>query len=71
MKRYLIVFERTETGYSAYTPDLRGCVSTGSTRQEAETNIREAIDFHIEGLRAEGAPVPEPSSEHGYACVGA
>ncbi|HEU0302281.1 MAG TPA: type II toxin-antitoxin system HicB family antitoxin [Longimicrobium sp.] len=71
MKRYLIVFERTDTGYSAYAPDLRGCVSTGRTRHEAETNIREAIDFHIDGLRAEGAPVPEPSSEYGYAHVGA
>lgn len=70
MKRYLIVYERTETGYSAYAPDLRGCVSTGRTRHEADTNIREAIDFHVQGLRAAGTPVPAPSSEHGYADVG-
>jgi predicted RNase H-like HicB family nuclease len=63
MKRYLVVIEPTETGFSAYSPDLPGCVSTGFTRQEAETNIREALDFHAEGLRLEGRPVPPPQTE--------
>lgn len=71
MKRYLIVFERTETGYSAYSPDLPGCISTGRTRTEVEANMREAIAFHIEGLRMEGYPVPEPQSEYGYVEVAA
>jgi predicted RNase H-like HicB family nuclease len=64
MKRYLVVIERTETGFSAYAPDLPGCASSGRTRQEAETNIREALDFHIEGLRREGRPVPQPRTEY-------
>lgn len=66
MKRYLVIVERTDTGYSAYLPDLPGCISTGRTRQEVEANMREAIEFHIEGLRLEGYPVPEPSSESTY-----
>lgn len=69
-RRYLVVFEATETGFSAYAPDLRGCVTTGATRQEAETNILEAIDFHVEGLRMEGHDVPEPRAEHTHAVVG-
>ena len=60
MKRYLVVIEPTRTGFSAYSPDLPGCVTTGVTRQEAETNIREALDFHVEGLRLERRPVPQP-----------
>lgn len=49
--RYLIVLEKSETGYSAYSPDLLGCVSTGQTPEETESNMREAIEFHIEGLK--------------------
>ena len=64
--QYLIVIERTATGYSAYSPDLDGCVSTGSTRQEVERNVREAIEFHLEGLRREGYSVPSPSSYSTY-----
>lgn len=60
--KYLIVIEPTSTGYSSYSPDLPGCVSTGATRDECEANMREAIEFHIEGLRAEGEPVPPPGS---------
>ncbi len=71
MKRYLVVVERTETGFSAYSPDLPGCISTGGTREEVETNMREAIEFHIEGLREESYPVPEPSSESTYIDVAA
>lgn len=71
MKRYLVVVEQTDTGYSAYSPDLPGCASTGRTRAEVEANMREAIEFHIEGLRLEGYPVPEPSSESTYIDVAA
>ena len=66
MKRYLIVIERTESGYSTYSPDLPGCVSTGGTREEAESNMREAIAFHLDGLREEGYPVPEPQASSSY-----
>ena len=66
MKKYLIVIEPTQTGFSAYSPDLPGCVSTGATRQEVEQNMREAIAFHLDGLRDEGQPVPEPHSYSAY-----
>ena len=71
MKRYLIVVERTPTGFSAYSPDLPGCISTGRTRQEVEANMREAIEFHVEGLRLEGLPIPEPSTESAYVDIAA
>ncbi len=64
--KYLIVIEKTSTGYSAYSPDLPGCVSTGKTREEIEQNMREAIEFHLEGLREEGYKIPEPSSYSVY-----
>ena len=66
MKKYLVVIEPTQTGFSAYSPDLRGCVSTGRTREEVEKNMREAITFHVDGLREEGQAVPEPSSYSAY-----
>jgi len=66
MKRYLMIIEPTETGYSIYSPDIPGCVSTGQTREEAERNMREAIEFHIEGLKQEGYPVPEPQASSTY-----
>ncbi len=69
--KYLIVVERTDTGFSAYSPDLPGCVSTGTTRRECEENMREAILFHLEGLREQGFPVPEPSSSSAYVDVAA
>jgi predicted RNase H-like HicB family nuclease len=62
MMKYAVVFEATENNYAAYVPDLPGCVATGVTRGEIEANIREAITFHIEGLKAEGEPVPPPSA---------
>ena len=71
MKRYLVIFEPNGTGYSAHVPDLPGCISTGRTREEIEANMREAIEFHIDGLRTEGLPVPEPSSESAYVDVAA
>lgn len=58
--RYAVVIERAGGNYSAYVPDLPGCVATGDTIAAAEAEIREAIRFHIEGLRADGLPVPEP-----------
>ena len=64
--RYLIVIEKSTTGYSAYSPDLPGCVSTGATVEEAERNMHEAIDFHLDGLRKEGFPIPQPSSASAY-----
>jgi predicted RNase H-like HicB family nuclease len=67
--QYLIVIEKTETGYSAYSPDLDGCVATGATKSEVEKNIREAIEFHLEGLRQEGYPVPCPTSYSTYVDV--
>ena len=60
--RYAIVVEKTENNYSAYVPDLPGCVATGQTVEETENEIREAIEFHIEGLRADGLAIPKPAS---------
>ena len=66
MKRYLIVIEQTKIGYSSYSPDLRGCVSTGKTREETEESMRAAIEFHVDGLREQGYPVPEPHTSSSY-----
>ena len=60
--RYGIVIEKTASNYSAYVPDLPGCVATGDSIEEVEREIREAIRFHIEGLQEDGLPVPEPSA---------
>lgn len=62
MSRYLIVIENAGSNYSAYSPDLPGCVTTGTTVEETKANMEGAIEFHIEGLREEGLPVPPPSS---------
>ncbi|HEY1329815.1 MAG TPA: type II toxin-antitoxin system HicB family antitoxin [Casimicrobiaceae bacterium] len=64
--RYAIVIENAGSNYSAYVPDLPGCVATGATRDEVEREIRDAIEFHIEGLREDGLPIPEPSSAVSY-----
>lgn len=59
--RYAIVIEKAESNYSAYVPDLPGCVATGATVEEAEASIREAIEFHLEGMREDGTPIqPRP-----------
>lgn len=63
MKKYLVIFEKAETGYGAYVPDLPGCVATAPTRDEVERLIYEGIQFHIEGLKSEGLPIPLASSE--------
>jgi predicted RNase H-like HicB family nuclease len=60
--RYAVVYEKTPNNYSAYVPDLPGCVATGATREEVERNIREAIELHLEGMRREGEPIPEAAS---------
>ncbi len=62
LMRYAIVIEKAESNYSAYVPDLPGCVATGVTVALVEDEIREAIRFHIEGLKADGLAVPEPTS---------
>ena len=69
--KYLIVIEPTDTGFSAYSPDLPGCVSTGANREEVERNMQEAIELHLEGLREEGYPVPEPSTSSSYVEISA
>ena len=61
--RYMVVVERGDTSWGAHVPDLPGCIAVGETRDEALRLIREAVQFHIEGLRQEGLPVPVPSSE--------
>ena len=60
--RYTVVYEHTSRGYSAYVPDLPGCVATGRTRAEVETRIREAMNLHLDGLREEGHSAPEPQT---------
>jgi predicted RNase H-like HicB family nuclease len=60
--RYAIVIERAKANYSAYVPDLPGCVATGSTIEAVESEIREAIQFHIEGLKDDNLPIPAPTS---------
>lgn len=71
MNRYLIIIEDTTTGFSAYSPDLAGCVATGATRDEVEHEMHDAIEFHIEGLRLSGYPVPEPRSQAAYCEIAA
>jgi len=71
MKKYLIVIEETSTGYSAYSPDLEGCVATGKTREDVERTMREAKEFHLEGLRLEGLDVPQPHTYSAYVEVSA
>ena len=66
MKKYLIVVEQTKSGYSAYSPDLDGCVATGSTRKEVEGQMQEAIAFHLDGMARSGEPIPEPHSYSAY-----
>ena len=69
--RILIVVERTGTGYSAYSPDIEGCVATGATREEVEQVMRDAIEFHLDGLKADGVAVPELRTYATYVDVAA
>ena len=69
--RYAIVIEKAENNFSAYVPDLPGCVATGATVEEVESQIRGAIEFHIEGLREDGIPIPQPASRVEYVDIAA
>ena len=69
MKEYTVIYEQGPGNWSAYVPDLPGCIATGKTLQETEHQIREAIEFHTEGLRKLGETVPEPSIEAGKVSV--
>ena len=71
MCRYLVIIEKTGTGYSAYSPDLPGCVATSNSRKEVEQEMHDAIEFHIEGLRLAGEEIPEPQSQASYCEVAA
>ena len=69
--RYAIVIEKAESNFSAYVPDLPGCIATGSTVEEVESQIREAIEFHLEGMREDGTPIPPPASRVEYVDIAA
>lgn len=69
--RYAVVIEQADSNYSAYVPDLPGCVATGATIKDAENEIREAIKFHIDGMKEDGLPIPSPSSAVEYVEVAA
>jgi predicted RNase H-like HicB family nuclease len=71
MHRYLVVIEPTPTGFSAYSPDLAGCVATGASRPDVEQAMREAIAFHLDGLRADGQPIPPGGTSATYVEVAA
>jgi predicted RNase H-like HicB family nuclease len=69
MRRFLVVIEPTDTGFSAYSPDIPGCVATGVTREETEQNMHEAIQFHVDGLREDRLAIPESRSFAEYMAV--
>jgi predicted RNase H-like HicB family nuclease len=71
MKRYGIVVEKAQGNYAAYVPDLPGCVATGPTIEETERLLREAMEIHVQGLREDGLPVPEPTTVVDYVEVSA
>jgi len=64
--RYAVVIEKAEGNYSAYVPDLPGCVAAGDTAEETDRLIREAIEIHLKGMREDGLPIPEPTSRVNY-----
>ncbi len=69
MYKFLVVIESTESGYSAYSPDLPGCVATGDTREEVEKNMHDAIELHVQGLLEDNLPVPEPTTFAEYISI--
>jgi predicted RNase H-like HicB family nuclease len=71
MSRYLVIIEESATGFSAFLPDLPGCIATGSTRDEVESAIRTGVEFHLDGMRESGDPVPPPRSTATYVEVAA
>jgi predicted RNase H-like HicB family nuclease len=68
---YTVIYEKADGNWSAYSPDVPGCMATGKTRAEVEKNFRDALAFHIEGLKEEGLPIPEPTSEVGRVTIAA
>lgn len=66
MQSQLTIIEPKETGFSAYSPDIPGCVSTGRTKEEVERNMKEAVEFHLHGLRENGEPIPEPRTQAAF-----
>lgn len=71
MKVYAVIYEDAGPNWSAYAPDVPGCVATGRTREEVEVNFREALEFHFEGLRERGEPIPESTSRAGSVAIAA
>lgn len=71
VKRYPVIIEETSTGFSAYSPDVPGCISVGETEESALQNFREALTEHFEAMREVGEPIPEPHSSLGYVEVAA
>ncbi|MFB3917835.1 MAG: type II toxin-antitoxin system HicB family antitoxin [Terriglobales bacterium] len=67
--KYAVIYEKTGTGYSSYVPDLPGCVAAGATLEETAQLIREAVEMHLEGIREDGDPIPEPSTVADYIVV--
>jgi predicted RNase H-like HicB family nuclease len=65
MKSYTVIYERGQRNWSAYVPDLPGCIATAKNQKQLELRIREAIEFHLEGLQRHGQPIPEPTIEAG------
>ena len=70
MKEFTVIYEWGKRNWSAYVPDLPGCIATGKTRKRVEDLIREAIEFHIEGMKARGEKIPQPSIEAGTVTIG-
>ncbi|HWL93829.1 MAG TPA: type II toxin-antitoxin system HicB family antitoxin [Phycisphaerae bacterium] len=68
-KTYAVIYEHGKRNWSAYAPDLPGCIATGKTRKDVERRMREAMEFHIEGLREQGEPVPKPTTEVGAVSI--
>jgi predicted RNase H-like HicB family nuclease len=64
--RYLVIVEKTKTGFSAFSPDLPGCVATGATKRQTEKNMKDAIAFHLDGMHQEGIKIPRPRSSSTY-----
>lgn len=69
MYRFLVVIEKANSNYSAYSPDLPGCIATGATREEAERNMHEAVELHVQGLLEDKLPIPESTSFAEYVAV--
>ncbi len=71
MMNYLVILEKGEQSWGAYSPDVPGCIATGQSRDDAARQYKEALEFHLEGLRAEGLPLPVPRSEAGMVSIAA